>query len=72
MKTATVEKLNIIKSEIKAKRVVRLRINGLAEEFTVRDIRNRQTNVELLLDKNNGRMIVDPDDIRALRLLEAI
>jgi hypothetical protein len=72
MKTSTTEKLNLMKEEIKAKRAVMVRIAGLAEEFTVVDLRQKQLNVELMLDRNNGRLFVDPDDIRAIRLLKAI
>jgi hypothetical protein len=71
MKTTSTEKLSIIKAEIKAKRAVMVRIAGLAEEFIVQDIRSKQTLVELMLDKNNGRLLVDPDDIRAIRLFKA-
>lgn len=72
MKTTTAEKLSLMKAEFKAKRSVHIRLDGLTEEFIVKDVRQRQTNVELLLDRRGGRLIVDPDDIRAIRLHEAI
>jgi hypothetical protein len=68
VKTASTEKLNIMKAEIKEGRAVMVRIAGLAEEFTVKDLRQRQLLTELMLDKNNGRLLVDADDIRAIRL----
>jgi hypothetical protein len=49
-----------------------VRISGLAEEFTVTEITQRSLTVELQLDRNNGRLLVDPDDIRAIRLLNPI
>jgi hypothetical protein len=72
MKTATTEKLNLAKKEIQAGRAVMVRISGLAEEFTVTEITQRSLTVELQLDRNNGRLLVDPDDIRAIRLLNPI
>jgi hypothetical protein len=72
VKTTTTEKLNILKGEFKAKRSVYIRIAGVAEEILVRDVRTRQTNVEFALNRQAGRLIVDPDDIRTIRLHEAI
>jgi hypothetical protein len=72
MKTATTEKLNLAKKEIQAGRAVMVRISGLAEEFTVTEITQRSLTVEFQLDRNNGRLLVDPDDIRAIRLLNPI
>lgn len=72
MKTSTAEKLSVMKREFRAKRSVALRIADLAEELVVKDVRNLQTNVELTLDRRGGRLIVDPDDIRVIRLHEPI
>lgn len=72
MRTSAVEKLNILKQEFKAKRSVYIRVANLADEFLVVDVRSLQTNVEFMLDRRGGRLIVDPDDIRTIRRHEAI
>jgi hypothetical protein len=70
MKTSTGEKLNILKREFKNKRSVAIRVVGSDQEFLVKDVRALQTNVEFTLDRRGGRLIVDPDDIRSIRLHE--
>lgn len=68
MKTSTAHKLKVMRSAIKAGQKPTIHMPG-GSEWKVADLRNLNYAVELKLDRREGTIVIDPDDIVAVHVV---